>query len=85
MHAEITKEMPKEKLASMTKEALEKQAGQKAQSVVCEGAIPAKVGATQRCVLTAMDGTKIGVTDTVTSVDGSDIRLDFVADDKAMP
>jgi predicted thioesterase len=44
--------------------------------------VPAKVGATQRCTLTALDGTTIGVTATVTAVNGDDVSFDFKVDDE---
>ncbi|OMC05180.1 hypothetical protein A5734_08455 [Mycolicibacterium fortuitum] len=73
----------KEQLAKIVKEKLEAQAKAKADSVVCDDALRAKVGATQRCVLTA--GTKkYGVTVTATSVDGDNVKFDVKVDDKAM-
>jgi hypothetical protein len=52
--------------------------------VECDGDIEGTVGATQRCVLTAMDGTTIGVTATVLAVKGDDVNNDFKADDHPM-
>jgi Domain of unknown function (DUF4333) len=73
----------KDKLAEVVKQKLEAQAGAEADSVVCEGDLPAKVDATQRCVLTA-DGTEYGVTVTATSVDGDNVKFDAKVDDEPM-
>ncbi len=73
----------KDKLAEVVKQKLEAQVGAEADSVVCEGNLPAKVGATQRCVLT--DGsTKYGVTVTANSVEGSNVKFGVEVDDKPM-
>ncbi len=76
--------MSKEQLQSFAKEKLEAAAGTKARSVECEGGVPAKVGATQRCILTAIDGTRIGVTATVSNVEGEDVRVNVKVDDQPM-
>lgn len=73
----------KEQLAKVVKEKLETQVGAKADSVVCDDALPAKVDATQRCVLTA-GGKKYGVTVTATSVEGDNVKFDVKVDDQAM-
>ncbi|MGA5543170.1 DUF4333 domain-containing protein [Mycobacterium sp. NPDC051198] len=73
----------KEQLAKTVKEKLEAQVGEKADSVVCDGTLPAKVDATQKCVLTA-GGTKYGVTATATSVDGDNVKFDVKVDDEPM-
>jgi hypothetical protein len=46
-----------------------------------EGSIPGKVGATQRCVLTAKNGSTIRVTATVNSVEGETMNVNFKVDD----
>ncbi|MGV0888828.1 DUF4333 domain-containing protein [Mycolicibacterium sp. XJ766] len=74
---------PKDQLAKTVKEKLEAQAGKKADSVTCDGDLDAKVGATQRCVLT-VKGTKLGVTVTTTSVSGDNLKFDAKVDDKPM-
>lgn len=74
----------KTKLQSLAKEKMESAAGQKVKSVECEDGIEAKVGATQRCVLTAKDGSKIGLTATVKSVDGGIPNINFKGDDKPL-
>ncbi|WP_445277971.1 DUF4333 domain-containing protein [Streptomyces sp. DSM 41033] len=50
--------------------------------MTCEDGIVGKVGATQRCVLTAKDGTKYGVTATVKTVESDNVNIDFKVDDK---
>ncbi|MHC9292777.1 DUF4333 domain-containing protein [Mycobacterium sp. LTG2003] len=78
----------KSKLQSLAKAELEAAAGKKAKSVECEDGIAGVVGATQRCVLTAKDGTRIGLTATVEGVDGdgdkANVNVDFKVDDKPM-
>lgn len=78
-----TPAVSKDKLAADVKQKLEAQKGAKADSVVCNGDLPAKVGATQRCVLTAGGG-KIGITVTTTGVNGDDIKYELQVDDKPM-
>ncbi|MCV7064561.1 DUF4333 domain-containing protein [Mycolicibacterium farcinogenes] len=75
----------KSKLQTLAKEKLEAAAKRKAKSVTCEDGIAGKVGATQRCVLTAKDGTKYGVTATVDAVESGNVKVDFKVDDKPMP
>lgn len=75
---------PKDVLAKTVKEKLEAHAGKKADSVTCDGDLEAKVGATQKCVLT-VGGSKLGVTVTATSVNGDNIKFDAKVDDKLMP
>lgn len=81
--AGTTAGIDKEQLGKIVKEKLEAQAGAKADSVVCDDALRAKVGATQRCVLSA-GGKKYGVVVTATSVDGDKVKFDVKVDDKAM-
>lgn len=50
---------------------------------MCDGDLRAEVGATQRCVLTAGHLT-LGVTATVTEVDGGDLKVDVQVDDEPM-
>lgn len=76
----------KAKLQTLAKEKLEAAAKRKAKSVICEDGIVGEVGATQRCVLTAKDGTKIGLTATVDGIEGrgedARVSIDFKVDDK---
>lgn len=71
----------RDQLAAKAKEKLEEAAGQESKGVECDGDIEGTVGATQRCVLTALDSTTIGVTATVTAVKGDSVSIDFTADD----
>jgi hypothetical protein len=66
------------------KEALQQEVGQEPESVDCDDDLKAEVGASVRCVLTADDGTRIGLTVTTTSVDGDDVQFDIQVDDEPM-
>ncbi|MBW3707702.1 DUF4333 domain-containing protein, partial [Streptomyces griseus] len=66
-----------EKLAETT--------GQPEPDVTCPEDLAAKVGTETRCPLTAGDGSTLGVTATVTSVDGDKINFDIEADQTASP
>ena len=72
----------KTKLQAMAKDKLEAAAKRKAKSVTCDDGIIGKVGTTQRCVLTAKDGSKYGVTATVKAVESGKVMVDFKVDDK---
>jgi hypothetical protein len=74
----------KDRLAASAKEKLEQAAGQEPEAVECDGDIEGPVASRQGCVLTATDGTTIGVTATVTAVKGDDVSIDFKADDHPM-
>lgn len=78
-----TSGVEKAKLADVVKQKLEAQVGSKADSVVCEDDLPAKVGATQRCVLTA-GGTKYGVTVTANSVEGGEVKFGAKVDEEPL-
>ncbi|MBO0883482.1 MAG: DUF4333 domain-containing protein [Mycobacterium sp.] len=71
-------------LESGVKSKLEAAAHAKAKSVTCPDKLKAKVHATTRCTLVATDGSKIGVTVTVTAVHGSDVSYHAQADQKPM-
>jgi hypothetical protein len=77
--------LSKEQLQTMAKDKLEAAAGAPARSVECPAGVESKVGATQRCVLTTTNGGRIGVTATVTKVDGDAVGFDVVADDRPLP
>jgi hypothetical protein len=69
----------KEKLAAVVKQRLEEKVGKKADSVVCNGDLPAQVGATQQCVLT--DGAdQYRVTVTASTVNGDDVNFSIETD-----
>lgn len=60
---------------------LEEMAGQRPDEVDCPGDLKAEVGADIRCTLTA-GGEEIGLTVTVTSVDGTDAKYEIQVDEK---
>ncbi|WP_425587755.1 DUF4333 domain-containing protein [Streptomyces plumbiresistens] len=66
-----------EKLAATT--------GQPKPDITCPEDLAGKVGTTTRCTLTADDGSTLGVTVKVTSVDENQINFDFEADSTASP
>ncbi|MCV7001584.1 hypothetical protein B7435_29335 [Mycolicibacterium peregrinum] len=69
-----------DKLAATVEERLKAHTGKEADSVECDGELPAKVGATQRCTLT--DGAmEYGVTVTTTSADNGTVKFDIKVDD----
>lgn len=72
--------VPAEEVAEKSSEMLAEQVGQTPDEFTCSDDLPAEVGAEIRCELTH-EGESIGVTITVTSVDGSDVQWDVVVDD----
>ncbi|MGV0781018.1 DUF4333 domain-containing protein [Mycolicibacterium sp. XJ775] len=70
-------------LESRVKELLERSAGKKADAVICNGDLPAEIGAVQRCALVVGE-TKLGVTVTVTGVENADVKFDIQVDRKPM-
>lgn len=73
------------KLADLVAEKLAATTGQPKPNISCPEDLDGKVGTTTRCKLTAGDGSTLGVTVKVTSVDGDQINFDIKADDKATP
>jgi Domain of unknown function (DUF4333) len=61
---------------------LSKSVGQQAPAATCPGDLKQEVGATMRCHMDFAEEGRLGLTVKVVSVDGSDSRLSFVADDK---
>ncbi|MFF2412208.1 DUF4333 domain-containing protein [Streptomyces sp. NPDC058092] len=74
-----------DKLATTVSEKLAATTGQPKPDVTCPDGLVGKVGNTTRCTLTANDGSTLGVTVKVSSVDGSKINFDIKADDTASP
>lgn len=74
-----------DKLATTVAEKLAASTGQPTPDATCPEDLVGKVGTTTRCTLTADDGSSIGVTVTVSSVDGDQINFDIEADDTASP
>lgn len=77
-----TPKLPADKLADTVAEKLAATTGQPKPDVACPEDLAGKVDTTTRCTLTAGDGTTLGVTVTVTSVEGTQINFDIKADDK---
>ncbi|WP_239146222.1 DUF4333 domain-containing protein [Streptomyces sp. SID10815] len=73
------------KLSSTLSAKLAAATGQPEPHVSCPEDLVGKVGTTTRCTLTADDGSTLGVTVKVTSVDGDQIHYDYQADKKASP
>lgn len=63
---------------------VEQQTGEKMKSVECDEDLPAEVGASIRCILTAPDGTRAGVTVTTRTVEGDTADFHFQVDDQPM-
>lgn len=74
-----------DKLSTTVAEKLAATTGQPKPDVTCPNDLTGKVGTTTRCTLTADDGSTLGVTVTVSSLDGDKINFDIKADDTASP
>lgn len=77
--------LSKDKLSATVAEKLAETTGRPEPDVTCPEDLAGKVGAKTRCTLTAGDGSTLGVTATVTSVDGGRVNFDIKADDTASP
>ncbi|MEU0070372.1 DUF4333 domain-containing protein [Streptomyces sp. NPDC006332] len=75
----------KDKLAATVAEKLAATTGQPKPDITCPEDLAGKVGNTTRCKLTASDGSTLGVTVKVSSVDGDNINFDIKADDTPSP
>ncbi|MFK0119467.1 DUF4333 domain-containing protein [Streptomyces sp. NPDC090994] len=73
--------LSKDEVADQVAEKLAAATGQPKPDVTCPEDLAGKVGTTMRCELTATDGTSLGVTVEVTSVDGDTIKYDIQADE----
>lgn len=85
-HASVSSTPPsvsKADLQNTVSETLTKQVGQKPDKIDCPGPIKAEKGQQTRCVLTA-GGDRLGLTVTVTSVQGSDVKFNVQVDKKKM-
>ncbi len=80
---ESTSKISKENLQQSATQALEQKVGQRPEKFDCPGDIDAKVGTTTRCVLSDKT-TRYGVAVTVTSVEGSNFKLDVQVDQAPM-
>ncbi|MFE9441488.1 DUF4333 domain-containing protein [Streptomyces sp. NPDC006602] len=74
-----------DKLATTVAERLAASTGQPKPDTTCPEDLVGKVGTTTRCTLTGDDGSTLGVTVTVTSVDGEQVNFDIEADETASP
>ncbi|MER5894993.1 MULTISPECIES: DUF4333 domain-containing protein [unclassified Streptomyces] len=74
-----------DKLADTVAEKLASTTGQPKPDITCPEDLAGKVGTTTRCTLTAKDGSTLGVSVKVTSVEGDQINFDIKADDTASP
>jgi hypothetical protein len=83
--AGVEKKLSADKLATEVSEQLAATTGQPKPDISCPEDLKGKVGTTTRCKLTAGDGSTLGVTVTVKSVDGDKINFDIKADDTASP
>ncbi|GAA1008432.1 DUF4333 domain-containing protein [Nocardiopsis tropica] len=75
-----TSEISKEKLESRSSEILAKEVGVTPDSVVCDGPLKAEIGRSQRCVINKGGGS-IGMTATITNVQGDEAKWDVKVDD----
>ncbi|MFJ6899092.1 DUF4333 domain-containing protein [Streptomyces hokutonensis] len=80
-----TPKLSADKLATTVSERLAATTGQPKPEISCPEDLAGKVGTTTRCKLTASDGSTLGVTVTVSSVDGDKINFDIKADNTASP
>ena len=72
--------VPADEVEEKVSAALAEQVGQTPDEISCPEDLPAEVGAEMKCELTAGTDT-LGVTVTVTSVDGSDVEFDIAVDE----
>lgn len=71
--------VPEEDVEQQVSDALAESVGQTPDDVDCPDDLPAEVGAEMRCTLTA-DGESIGLTVTVTEVEGTNVNFDIQVD-----
>jgi hypothetical protein len=79
-HVEVQRKVAKADLEKGIADALQRSIGQRPDSITCPGPIDAKVGQQMRCELADGD-TKYGLTATVNTVNGSDVRYSVKVDD----
>ncbi|MFE0654685.1 DUF4333 domain-containing protein [Streptomyces sp. NPDC059534] len=80
-----TPELSAEKLATTLSEKIASTTGQPAPEITCPDVLVGKIGNTTKCKLAAGDGSTLGVSVKVTSVDGDQINFDFKADGSVTP
>ncbi len=69
--------VPEADVEEAVREQLTEEVGQEPAAIECPDDLEAEVGTEMRCELTADDGTRIGLTVTVSSVDGDNVRFDI--------
>ncbi|MDF6018066.1 DUF4333 domain-containing protein [Streptomyces sp. JH34] len=74
-----------DELATTVSGKLARTTGRPKPDITCPEDLAGKVGTTTRCELTADDGSTLGVTVTVTSVEGEQIDFGIEADETASP
>ncbi|MET7989326.1 DUF4333 domain-containing protein [Amycolatopsis sp. NPDC005232] len=79
-HVEVTRRVAKTDLEKGIADALQSSIGQRPDTVTCPGPIDAKVGQQMRCELSA-GTTRAGLTATINTVNGSDVRYSVKVDD----
>ncbi|WP_026123575.1 DUF4333 domain-containing protein [Nocardiopsis chromatogenes] len=72
-----------DEVARQASDVLAETTGQTPDSLTCPEDLPAEVGASIRCELTA-DGQTLGVTVTATAVEGTNVDFDVVVDETPM-
>ncbi|MDA2810864.1 DUF4333 domain-containing protein [Nocardiopsis sp. RSe5-2] len=75
--------VPADEVARQASDTLAETVGQTPDSLTCPEDLPAEVGASIRCELTA-DGQTLGVTVTATAVEGTNVDFDVVVDETPM-
>ncbi|MFW5417753.1 DUF4333 domain-containing protein [Nocardiopsis sp. CNT-189] len=73
--------VPADEVAKEAAAVLEEQVGQAPDDLTCPEDLPAEVGSSIRCELTA-GGETLGVTVTTTSAEGSDVNFDVEVDEQ---
>jgi hypothetical protein len=81
--AGLDEQMSKGELERSITDSLEREIGQRPDAVECPSAIAAEVGESIRCVLTA-GRDRLGLTATVTEVNGDQVGLDIRVDNAPM-
>ena len=76
--------LPRAKVEQEVSDQLTASVGSRPDSITCPGDLDGALGTTMRCVL-ASQGEQIGLTVTVTSVEGTNVRFKIKVDDAVMP
>jgi hypothetical protein len=76
------KTVERTKVEQQVSDQLAAKVGQRPKAVVCPGDLKAEQSTTMRCQLEASDGTKLGLTVTVASVNGDNVNFDIQVDNQ---